>query len=92
MNRQRRKRLADVREKADALHAALETLADQAVAIRDEEHDAWEALPESIREGAKGQSVEEGVSLLDEVVGRIEAARDAAEEIGEAIEAFTESH
>lgn len=44
MNRARRKRLADVREKAHGLHAALDALAEQAAAILDEEQDALDAF------------------------------------------------
>jgi len=67
MNKNRRKEL----ERAlDSLSEAKD-IADQA---RSEEDDAWENLPDSIREGERGEAMQEAMSLLEDAVSNMEEA------------------
>lgn len=60
MNKKRRKELSDILSELQALAARLE-------AVRDEEQDAFDNMPESLQDGAAGNAMQEIISSLDDV-------------------------
>lgn len=78
MNKDRRKRLTEITEQLESLKGQLEGL-------RDEEQDAFDAMPESLQGGERGQamesaisSMEDAVDAFDEVVTNIQQAIDGS--------------
>lgn len=69
MNNDRRKALALLIESAEALKAALE-------AIKDEEQNALDNMPEGFQQGEKGQASEASISQMDDAITEIESAID----------------
>ncbi|TWA81536.1 hypothetical protein FBY14_12427 [Azospirillum brasilense] len=74
MNKARRKRLA---EAAELLEQALSIISE----TRDEEQEAFDALPESFQGGERGQAMEEAISSMEDVHGAVENARDTLADI-----------
>lgn len=58
MNRQRRNRIELVMTKLDELREEIE-------ALRDEEQEAFDNLPESLQEGERGEAMNEAIENLD---------------------------
>lgn len=73
MNRQRRKRIADVQSTLIAMQAEVDC-------IRDEEQEALDNLPESLQEAEKGERMQECIDLLEEVSDSIGDAVDNLDE------------
>lgn len=74
MNRDRRARLNEVREKLAAICCAIEE-------IRDEEEEAYENLPESLQESERGERMCEVVEGLQDLYDNLESAADDIESI-----------
>lgn len=49
-------------------------------AIRDDERDAFDNMPESLQDGERGQTSEEAQSALEEALSALEDARNSVEE------------
>ena len=67
MNAARRKSLAEVTNLLDEAKALLET-------VISDEQDAFDNMPESLRESDRGQDMESGLESMEEAVNEIEAA------------------
>jgi hypothetical protein len=65
MNKQRRAKLATIQEQLSDLVLRLEE-------IRDEEQEALDALPDSFREGDKGQAMEMAISALEDAINEMQ--------------------
>ena len=74
MNKQRRKEL----EKALNLLADARQIIE---GIRDEEQEAYDNLPDGIRDSERGEQMDEYVCTLDEAVSEIENREDELNEI-----------
>ena len=70
MNKDRRKRLAEIEGK-------LEELKDQLEEIRAEEEEAFDNLPESIQDGEKGQNIDANREALEQAVDSLDESLDA---------------
>ena len=70
MNKDRRKRLAEIEGK-------LEELKDQLEAIRAEEEEAFDNLPESIQDGEKGQNIDANREALEQAVDSLDESLNA---------------
>lgn len=69
MNTRRRKAIGKAIE--DYLNketAAREELRDVLEAVKDEESDAYENLPESIQDGEKGEAMQDAISVLEDIL------------------------
>jgi hypothetical protein len=77
MNKARRKVL-------DQLTTEFEDLIARTQAVLDEEQEAFDSMPESLRESERGQSSESAVSALESAVESLGNARDS---VNEALEA-----
>lgn len=72
MNNERRARLRKIRDD-------LTELRDRVDAIETEERDAYEALPDSLQAGDRGQKMEGNAECLSEAVGYVDEAVTAIE-------------
>lgn len=74
MNKNRRERLERIASEMDELRSQLESL-------RDEEQDAFDNTPDSLRESDKGQETEAGLDTLNNAVDELESLADALREL-----------
>ncbi len=65
MNKDRRKRLADLQEKLDALLSDLQEVAE-------EEREYFDNMPESIQQGERGDAADEAAGALEDAAGELE--------------------
>lgn len=71
MNAARRKVIAAAIDGLSAVRARLEE-------IRDEEQEAFDALPESFQDGEQGQAMQSAIEALEEAIETIENAESVA--------------
>lgn len=74
MNNDRRKRI-------DAMISRLEEIRDEIDAIREEEQDAFDNMPESLQNSERGDMAQEAISNLenvdvDEIISYLESAKE----------------
>ena len=74
MNAARRARLAEVQAKLEELMCEIE-------AIADEENDAYDNLPDSIRDSERGEKMSENVDVLYNIYNDLESVTAGIEEI-----------
>lgn len=74
MNKQRRKRLEDAFELVNRAKEILD-------AVRDEEQEAFDNLPESFQNGERGQEMEGYMEMIDEAYGYLDDANSVVEQI-----------
>jgi uncharacterized coiled-coil DUF342 family protein len=74
MNKQRRERIASVISQLTSLHEEIE-------AIKDEEQEYYDNMPEGIQSSSKGEAAEEAVSNLECSCDSIQEAIDNLEAI-----------
>lgn len=80
MDKETRKQLSKLRDVVDSLKSQLLDLSDQVQEIRDEEDDKYYNLPDGLQESKVGQSIQEGVEYLEDIVydfEQVESAFDA---------------
>jgi uncharacterized protein YukE len=70
MNKARREAIEKVAEQLSDLKDAIE-------ALRDEEQDYFDNMPESFQGGEKGEAAESAISELDDAASSVEAAFDS---------------
>ena len=69
MNKDRRQRIDDVKIKLTELNEEVQ-------ALHDEEEEAFDSMPESLRESEKGEGMTEAVNALETAFSEIESACD----------------
>ena len=74
MNKARRKRLGQAFDKCAEILEILE-------AVKEEEDEAYENLPDSFRDGERGEEMQGYIEMIDEVTGYIEDAQSVIEQI-----------
>lgn len=74
MNKERRKAITSIRDKLRDLAADIES-------IREEENEAFEALPESIQQGDRGNLMEEAMTTLEEAASHASDAADTLDQV-----------
>jgi predicted nucleic acid-binding Zn-ribbon protein len=87
MNKDRRKAIAYIADEMGTATglADLDTLADSIEALRDEEQEYLDNMPESFQNGDKGQAAESAIAALDEAA---EAVREMKSQFDAAIAAL----
>lgn len=65
MNKQRRERLSKLISQAEAMSAELE-------AIRDEEQEAFDNMPENMQGGERGDKMQEAIEAMDTAITSLE--------------------
>lgn len=73
MNNDRRNRITEAQEHLSLARSMLET-------VRDEEQEAYENMPESLRESERGLKMEEGLDTLDNALSDLEDMESSLEE------------
>lgn len=74
MNKRRRKELEDVL-------ASLEKAKDRLEVVRDDEREAYEALPEQFQQPERAEKMEKIADLIDEAIWPVEEAIDAVQAV-----------
>lgn len=72
MNKIRRKELAAIIKKLEELDALREEIREQLAAVRDEEQEALENMPESLQESEKGEQMQEYIDTMENVTGELD--------------------
>ena len=74
MNKEKRKKLG----KAFDLVAEAEQIIND---VMEEEQDGYDNLPDSFRDGDRGQQMQDAIEMMDEVVGYLQDAESVIEQI-----------
>lgn len=74
MNAKRRKAISELVTKLDAIVSELTD-------IIQEENDYYDNMPDSLRDGEKGDKAQEAINQLEEAMTNAESAKDALENI-----------
>ena len=69
MNKKRRKQIADIADKAEALKAAVDELLS-------EEQEGYNNLPESLQDGEKGETIQQAIENLENASSSLEEVND----------------
>jgi uncharacterized coiled-coil DUF342 family protein len=69
VNKQRRRRIEELRDK-------LSEIKDEIESLRDEEQEYFDNMPEAIAEGQKGQQAEASVEVIEDAVSSLDEAID----------------
>lgn len=80
MNKNRRDRLSKLADLLTDLAGKLEDAVSEAESLRDEEQDAFDAIPESLQQSDRGQTSESAIAAIEELVSSLETARDSLQE------------
>lgn len=72
MNAARRKELKAIVSKLEALDALREEIWDDLRQVANDEQDALENMPESLQESERGQTMQEYIDTMDEVMDELE--------------------
>lgn len=67
----------DRRKQLDAISQILADAREQIEALRDEEQDYYDNMPEGIQSGEKGDTAEAAVSAMDDAISSIEEAEQS---------------
>lgn len=68
MNRQRRAALKAILPQLEELKTMIETVTDDLGAIRDEEQEAFDNMPESLQDADRGQTMQEYIDTMEGVL------------------------
>lgn len=81
MNAARRKQLESIKERLTTLMGEASSLGDELAALRDEEQEYLDNMPENMQDGEKGQKAQEAIDVMESVTGQLEdfAGMDADE-------------
>jgi hypothetical protein len=72
MNKIRRKALAKIITKLEALESLRQEIQEMLEEVQDEEQEALDNMPESLQEGERGQQMEEYIDTMASVVGDLD--------------------
>lgn len=86
MNKQRRAEIARIRQRLEEANGVLEELWGDIEAVRDEEQESFDNLPESIQGSERGQKAEEAISSLDTAYDDLEQIRSQLDDLLETLD------
>ena len=72
MNKIRRKELANIVAKLEALDTLRCEIQEELETVMDEEQEALENMPESLQDGEKGQQMQEYIDTMEDVMSELE--------------------
>lgn len=72
MNAQRRKKLANLKNRMTVLMGEASSLAEELAELRDEESSYFDAMPVALQSGDRGQKAESAISAMENVIGSLE--------------------
>jgi len=90
MNNDRRKEIDRIKERISSLIADLSDIKDSIGAVRDEEQDALDNLPESMQEGERGEKAQAAIDALEEALSGMEDAESGLNDIKDNLETAKE--
>lgn len=90
MNNSRRKELANLIDRIEAMQGAIDDIKGDLEAVRDDEQEYRDNMPESLGDGDKGQRADEVVSTLDDALGDLGDIESTMETIRDALNAAAE--
>lgn len=70
MNKERRAKLVDLRERLTAIKAELEE-------VKDGEQDALDNMPENMQDGERGQQMAGNVEIMDDVIDYLDQSDES---------------
>ncbi|WP_421022227.1 hypothetical protein [Klebsiella pneumoniae] len=73
MNTERRKKIEDIKARIAALLSQAEDIKTDVEAIRDEEQDYRDNMPEAFAEGEKGEKADAAIEALEQVIQDLES-------------------
>lgn len=88
MNKERRKRIAELIAKLETLDSDLSSLHSDVEEIAEEEREYFDNMPDNMQQGEKGEAADTAANNLSEAKDALETARD---EIGTALDKLTET-
>lgn len=74
MNAEQRKVLAEIIDKISEYRDLLENCQSDIEDVKSEEEDKYDNLPDSLRDGEKGERFQEVIDLLDNAISELESA------------------
>lgn len=81
MNKARRRDIAKLVERIQSLQSDMELLLEDLEAVRDEENEAFENIPENMQYSERYEKAEMAVENLDSAFDAFEEAKDSMDEI-----------
>jgi len=72
MNKARRKELANIVAKLEELDALREQIREQLAAVRDDEQEAFDNMPESLQESERGEQMQEYIDTMENITGELD--------------------
>ncbi|HEY8096982.1 MAG TPA: hypothetical protein VIE65_12945 [Methylobacter sp.] len=75
MNKNRRKTISEIADRITGLKTDIEI-------VRDEEQEAYDALPESLQGGDKGQAMQSAIDALENAINSLDEVESSLEEAG----------
>ena len=90
MNSNRRKEIDRIMERIDSLIADLSDIKDSIGAVRDEEQEALDNLPESMQEGERGERAQAAIDALEEALNGMDEAECDINDIKDNLETAKE--
>lgn len=72
MNNARRKQIASIKEKLAEFVSLRDQIAEAIQLVMDEEQEAFDNLPDSLRDGTKGDAMQEAINSLSTALDEIE--------------------
>jgi ElaB/YqjD/DUF883 family membrane-anchored ribosome-binding protein len=86
MNNERRARLRKLCASIEELTGLISEASQEAEAIRDEEQEAFDNMPESLQQGDRGQASEAAISQLDDAVSDLDSMGESVGDITSKLE------
>ena len=74
MNKERRKAIAKARDMVAEAWSLMER-------VRDDEQSAFDSMPESLQQSARGEALEENIQGLEETIEALEVVFDAVDDV-----------
>ena len=90
MNNERRKNLKALRHQLEAIHAALsnfdlDEIKSELEALRDEEQEYLDNMPESLQQGEKAQVASDAIDQMEGAISHLETVAEALQELENAV-------
>ena len=86
MNKERRKQLAEAVSVLNDAQQKLDYAKEIIDGVHDEEEDAMDALPDGIRDGERGEAMQENIDDLENVSSELETLSDSVQEQIDAVQ------
>lgn len=86
MNNQRRKEIADLKDRLDKVKDEIDEISSYIEDVLGEEQEYFENMPESFQQGEKGAVAEEAIGYLTEAYDEMGSALESLSSVGDNLE------